>query len=644
MENVIVFSFNKPNHDDVDPQFRLWLSSKPDPSFPVSILQTGMKMTVEPPQGLKSNMLRAFGSGGTGIIGEKMFEDAEPGPAWKKLLFGLCLFNSVIHERKKYGALGWNIAYEFNDSDLEVSILQLRMLLSEHDTIPWEALSYLIGEVSYGGRVTDEWDRRCLHALLGRFFCPEALEPDYSFSPDKVYQPIKEKFGFNDVVKYIESLPDYDSPELFGMTENAEKACREIQAHELIDTIISVQPRLSMGLIGTEKKSSDQIVEEIANEILHQLPETVEGLAEGDVRASSSGIFTVRLKHILTRELPDLRDKEKNKLMHAAVERVTSNSALITVLRQEIDRYNNLLFIIETSLKELILAIKGEVIMSEPLEEAYNAILIQKVPQRWKNVAYESRKSLGSWVNNLFMRVDFFAQWAELIITSVDKLMKPVMASKTPAPDILEVEEVPRSQPDSYWLSGFYFPQGFLTGVLQSHARKLGIPVDSLHFTFEVDRNPVDTVESLSDLKQKLVIKEAAFKSNKPPEDGVMIFGLYLDGARWDPKGGHLCDSLPGQRFSKLPDIHFKPVEKAVTPTGSEGSAENQPRIPTADEEPDGPQHIYECPLYRTSERAGTLSSTGHSTNFVTAVDLPSEFEPDFWVVRGVALLCQPDE
>ena len=60
------------------------------------------------------------------------------------------------------------------------------MLLSEHENIPWEALSYLIGGVSYGGRVTDEWDRRCLHALLDRFFCPEALQPDYSFSPDKV--------------------------------------------------------------------------------------------------------------------------------------------------------------------------------------------------------------------------------------------------------------------------------------------------------------------------------------------------------------------------------------------------------------------------------------------------------------------------
>lgn len=70
--------------------------------------------------------------------------------------------------------------------------------------------------------------------------------------------------------------------------------------------------------------------------------------------------------------------------MHEAVDSVMSDSALITVLRQEIDRYNHLLLVIQASLKQLILAIKGEVIMSEPLEEAYNAILSQKVPQKWK--------------------------------------------------------------------------------------------------------------------------------------------------------------------------------------------------------------------------------------------------------------------
>jgi len=52
------------------------------------------------------------------------------------------------------------------------------------------------------------------------------------------------------VITYLESLPSYDSPELFGMTENAEKACRELQAMEVVHTIVSVQPRLSLELLG----------------------------------------------------------------------------------------------------------------------------------------------------------------------------------------------------------------------------------------------------------------------------------------------------------------------------------------------------------------------------------------------------------
>ncbi|KAH3851243.1 hypothetical protein DPMN_093722, partial [Dreissena polymorpha] len=643
--------FNRPGNEEIDPQFRLWLSSKPDPSFPISILQTGMKMTVEPPQGLKANMLRAFGSGGTGVISERMFEDANKGVAWRKLLFGLCLFNSVIHERKKYGALGWNIAYEFNDSDLEVSILQLEMLLSEHKTIPWEALSYLIGGVTYGGRVTDEWDYRCLHALLGRFFCPESLQPHYSYSPNKIYQPVRDGMKFTDVVTYIESLPADNSADIFGMTTNAEKACREIQANDLMTTIISVQPRLSMGFMGTAK-SSDEIVGTMAADILQRLPETVEEVAEGDVRSStSSTLFQIHIKHILNRELPDLRDFEKNKLLSAAVDSVMGNSALVTVLRQEMDRYNTLLHVIHTMMRSLILAIKGEVIMSEPLEEAYNALLTQKVPLKWKSVSYESCKPLGSWVENLHMRVDFFAQWAELLLSSVERLMKPALGAKGGPVGELDPQEVPCSLPHSYWLSGFFFPQGFLTGVLQNHARKMGISVDSLQFQFRVLKKASDNDDTLSDLKQNFNIKETAFQGPTPPSDGVLIFGLYIDGARWDTQNNCVQDSLPGQRFARLPEIHFLPVQKQVSRADDSSSLhsvtkspDNEPKSDLSPEEPNLPLHVYECPLYRTSERAGTLSSTGHSTNFVTAVQLPSQNQPSFWIMRGVALLCQPDE
>ena len=105
------------------------------------------------------------------------------------------------------------------------------------------------------------------------------------------------------------------------------------------------------------------------------------------------------------------------------------------------------------------------------------------------------------------------------------------------------------------------------------------------------------------------------------PQDGIYISGLWIDGARWDPEqaGGCLEESQPGVMFAPLPIIHFNPVRDYVAPPG-----------------------CYECPLYKTSLRAGVLSTTGQSTNYVLPVSLPGRpgTDQDFWVLQGVALLC----
>jgi dynein heavy chain len=109
---------SKEDGGGIHPDFRLYLTSAPADYFPVSILQNGVKMTNEPPKGFKSNLLRSFGN----LIKEEDYEGVAKSHQWKKLLTGLMFFHSNIQERRKFGPLGWNIRYAFDESDLETSI------------------------------------------------------------------------------------------------------------------------------------------------------------------------------------------------------------------------------------------------------------------------------------------------------------------------------------------------------------------------------------------------------------------------------------------------------------------------------------------------------------------------------------------
>ncbi|KFO25210.1 Dynein heavy chain 1, axonemal [Fukomys damarensis] len=515
------------NPDKVHRDFRLWLTSLPSNKFPVSILQNGSKMTIEPPRGVKANLLKSYNS-----LSDDFLNSCRKVLEFKSLLLSLCLFHGNALERRKFGALGFNIPYEFTDGDLRICISQLKMFLDEYDDIPFKVLKYTAGEINYGGRVTDDWDRRCVMNILEDFYRPAVLSPDHSYSDSGIYHQIQPTYDLNGYLSYIKSLPLNDMPEIFGLHDNANITFAQNETFALLGAIIQLQPKSS----SAGSQGREEIVQDVAQNILLQVPEPI------------------NLQMVIAR-YPVLYEESMN-----------------TVLVQEVIRYNRLLQVITQTLRDLLKALKGLVVMSSQLELMAASLYNNTVPELWNSKAYPSLKPLASWVMDLLQRLNFLQTWIQGGIPAV------------------------------FWISGFFFPQAFLTGTLQNFARKFIISIDIISFDFKV------MAQSPSELKKR-------------PEVGCYIHGLFLEGARWDSEAFQLTESRPKELYTDMAVIWLLPVPHR--------KAQNQ--------------DIYLCPIYKTLTRAGTLSTTGHSTNYVIAVEIPTREPQRHWIKRGVALICALD-
>ncbi|XP_048343305.1 LOW QUALITY PROTEIN: dynein axonemal heavy chain 1 [Sphaerodactylus townsendi] len=500
------------NPDKVHRDFRLWLTSLPSNKFPVSILQNGSKMTIEPPRGVKANLLKSYMSLNNDFLQScsKVFE-------FKSLLLSLCFFHGNALERRKFGPLGFNIPYEFTDGDLRICISQLKMFLDEYEDIP-----YKVSEVY--------WVERFPIDLR------DVLLPEFCYSESGVYKQISTTYDHNGYIQYIKSLPLNDMPEIFGLHDNANITFAQNETFALLGAIVQLQPKTSTA----GGRSREELVEESSKDILVKVPEPI-NLQAFTFKYSCKGC------------------------MRGGPSGTSSPSA-------KLPKYNRLLEVIAASLKDLLKALKGLVVMSSPLELMANSLYNNIVPEMWNSKAYPSLKPLASWVNDLLLRIDFLKKW-------IHKGIPPV-----------------------FWISGFFFPQAFLTGTLQNFARKSVISIDTISFDFKV------MVESANELTER-------------PAEGCYIHGLFLEGARWEPFHFQLTESRPKELYTEMAVIWLVPVPNRKPPS----------------------RGIYLCPIYKTLTRAGTLSTTGHSTNYVIAVEIPTSKPQRHWIKRGVALICALD-
>uniref|UniRef100_A0A8C2C9M5 AAA+ ATPase domain-containing protein n=1 Tax=Cyprinus carpio TaxID=7962 RepID=A0A8C2C9M5_CYPCA len=396
---------------------------------------------------------------------------------FKSILFALCYFHAVVAERRKFGPQGWNRSYPFNTGDLTISVNVLYNYLEANTKVPYDDLRYLFGEIMYGGHITDDWDRRLCRTYLEEFIKTEMMEGELYLAPGF---RLPGNMDYNGYHQYIDGALPPESPYLYGLHPNAEIGFLTQTSEKLFRTVLEMQPRDGGSGEGTSG-SRDEKVKAALDEILEKLPE------------------------------------EFN--MAEMMGKVEERTPYIVVAFQECERMNILTQEIKRSLKELNLGLKGELTMTNDMENLQNAIYLDQVPESWTKRAYPSISGLAIWFTDLLNRIKELEIWTSDF-----------------------------SLPSVVWLAGFFNPQSFLTAIMQSMARRNEWPLDKMSLQCDVTKKNREDFST-------------------PPREGAYIHGLFMEGARWDTQAGIMVDARLKELTPTMPVIFIRaiPVDKQET-------------------------------------------------------------------------------
>eukprot|EP00903_Cladosiphon_okamuranus_P015249 g14093.t1 len=537
--------------------FRCFISAEPPPmasmkNMPESLMQSCIKVANEAPADIKSNLTRAWAN-----FDQEKIDSCNKPTEYKACLFSLCWFHSIVLGRRRFGPQGWSRPYSFNTGDLTICANVLGSYLNDNPQVPWDDLRYIFGEIMYGGHITDPWDRRTNNVYLEVLFT-EGLFKQMELGPG-FKAPDPNSYDFQGFLDYTDKELPAESPPQFGLHPNAEIGYLTNSCESLFKAILNIA-----GTSGGGGGGGDSIIRDTMTDLLERLPENFEMIT-----------MQLRAKPLLEGEA----------------------GPFVVVALQECSRMNALLSEIRRSLVELDKGLKGQLNMSQSMEDLAIAFGLNEWPGRnpfaqcaWEKLAWPSKKNLLSEFIDMLRRIAQLASWSEELVT-----------------------------PQCLWLPGLFNPTAYLTAVMQVTARSTGSPLDKMttetHISTFMEPQEVDYY----------------------PEDGAFVSGLYIEGARWatgdeagdtemvtgTPCAGNLVDSRLKELLPALPVVYVKavPVQSTWEPSAV-GYLRHDPKI-------------YEAPVYITSFRGPT---------YVFLATLKTQDPVSKWTLTGTAVLLQTDD
>jgi dynein heavy chain len=330
----------------------------------------------------------------------------------------------------------------------------------------------------YGGRVSDNFDRRVLKTYLEEYMGDFLFDDCQKFSFSRVGFDY-EIPAWGDLENYkqmVEKLPLTNPPSVFGLHPNAEIGYYTNAVKGMWRDLISLQPRRAGS---GEGMSREDYIAMTAKDIFSKIP----------IQSMDVGSYDLLQIRVL------LEGKNESGII----------TPCQVVLMQELERWNGLVLRMASTLQDLQKALVGEIGMSDQLDQLGDSLYNGFLPALWRKLLPNTEKALGSWMNHFTRRYDQYDLW------------------------------IKEGEPAVIWLSGLHIPESYLTALVQTTCRKRGWPLDkSTLYTVVTGHTSPDGLEALESgcYVQGLYLEGAAWdfehRQLRPQDPKVLVIDLPI--------------------------------------------------------------------------------------------------------------------